>query len=71
MLYLMWYDEAKKPLEAKLADAVAAFRLHYNGTPNTARVNDVEGASLPATVAGMRIECKPTIQKNNVWVGVE
>lgn len=69
MQYLGWFDDSKKPIEAKIADAVAAHQARFGTPPNVVLVNDASGA--PATCAGCAVRVERYIRPNNFGVGVE
>lgn len=69
-MYLWWFDDTpKKPIERKVEEAAAAYRERTGHGGNIALVNPDEGASLPATFAGLAVQRESYIRVNNVWIG--
>lgn len=67
-MYLLWYDDnAKKPTEQKIAEAIAAYHQRFHGPPNVVLVNEAEQVS----VAGVLVRAERYIRKSNFWLGVE
>lgn len=64
--YLIWFDDnAKKALDLKAKEAIAAYEARFGVRPNVLLVNG------PADFAidGVNIITKPTVQKNSIWAG--
>lgn len=69
-MYLMWFDDnPKHTIDAKITDAIAAYRERYGVLPNVALVSELDQA--PATVGGVRTQAEKRVARNNVHVGIE
>lgn len=75
MSYLWWYDDSPKAtINAKIIDAMEAYRERFGVYPTVALVNADEGMSDGAplrSVAGLTVRSESYIRRNNVFVGVE
>jgi hypothetical protein len=69
MTYWASLDESKRPIEAKIADACAAYVARFGVAPTVALVS--EDADAPAAVAGVTTRAEKRIGRNIVHVGVE
>ena len=68
MLYFVWYDDTPKKLASEtLAEAIAAYTVRFNTSPNLvlAHVNDQLGA------ASVTVRYERTVQPNTFWLGYE
>jgi hypothetical protein len=69
MNYWASLDESKRPIEAKIADACAAYETRFGVRPTVALVSEDDNA--PAAVAGVTTRAEKRIGRNIVHVGVE
>jgi hypothetical protein len=68
MLFLVWYDEdAKKPADGKIREAIAAYVRRFTTPPTLVLVNVADYAEVP----GVRVRSERSIQPNNFWCGHE
>ena len=66
--FLMYYDDsAKRSMQEKIAAAMAAYEVRFNGTPNLVWVNDAVTPNLQ--VEHLVIERRITVRPNTIWVG--
>lgn len=67
-MYLGWFDDTpKKPAQAKIAEACAAYLARFGVRPNVVLVN---AADLVA-VEGVTVRAVGYIRVNNFWIGWE
>lgn len=67
-LYMMWFDDsAKKTSNDKIAEAVEAYKKHFNARPNVVLVNEAERAD----VSGVLVRSASYVRRDNYWVGYE
>jgi hypothetical protein len=69
MHYWASLDESKRPIEAKIADACAAYEARFGVPPTVALVSEDDNA--PAAVGGVVTRAEKRIGRNVVHVGVE
>jgi multisubunit Na+/H+ antiporter MnhE subunit len=64
----MYYDDsAKRSMQAKIAAAMAAYEVRFNGTPDLVWVNAAVTPDLQ--VEHLVIERRITVRPNTIWVG--
>jgi hypothetical protein len=66
-MFLMWFDDSKKPTAQKIAEACARYQERYGAAPNTVLCNPEQ----IATVAGVAVRPLVRIRPNNFHIGVE
>ena len=66
MLYLCWFDDSKRPADAKLADAIAAYRARFGTAPNVALVSEGDAG---VRAEGVDVRVMGRIGKSNYQVG--
>lgn len=68
--FLMWYDDRPKTsIDAKIADALAAFNARFGVAATVALISTDE---LPTTaIEGVDIRVVQTVRRNTVWAGRE
>lgn len=67
-MYMMWFDDsAKKPVERKIEEAIAAYIRHFKSRPNVVLVNEADRTTLP----DIQVRVAGYVQRNNFWVGWE
>jgi hypothetical protein len=66
MLFLHWFDDSKRPADAKLADACAAYTRRFGAPPNVALVNEADAG---AQADGVEVRVTGRIGKHNYQVG--
>lgn len=66
-MYMMWFDDGKKPVAQKIEEAVAAYVRHFRERPNVVLVCQEDAATV---VVGIEVRASPTVRPNNFWVGV-
>jgi hypothetical protein len=68
-MYMMWFDDSKKPVADKLAEGAAAYHNHFRSACNVVLVSDSEqGAAAPE---GITIRAVSYVRRNNYWFGWE
>lgn len=68
-MYMMWFDDGKKPAKQKIAEALEAYVRHFKTEPNTVLVNEVDQAETPPD--GVTLRVSPTVRQFNYWIGRE
>lgn len=67
-MYMMWFDDnAKKPVTAKIEEAVAAYVRHFKSRPNVVLVNEAD----LEPVGNVRVRSASYVRRHNFWVGWE
>lgn len=66
-MFLMWFDDTKKPTARKIDEAVATYIERFNVKPNVALVN----ADDATPMEGITVRTAKNIQKHNFWIGIE
>ena len=66
-MYLMWFDDTKKPTPAKIAEAVAAYRERFKYAPTVVLTSERDRVD----VEGIEVRSEAFIRPNNFWVGAE
>lgn len=64
-MFLIWYDDSKKPTTDKIAAGIQAYRDRFSTAPACALVNEAD----LAVVSGIRVESRSHIPRNNFWLG--
>jgi hypothetical protein len=69
---LLWYDDSKADLAAKVEDAAERYEEKFGRRPNRCYVNP---ASLPGegkgfSLDGIKVVTRPSILPNHFWVGI-
>ena len=68
-MYLMWFDDSKRPLDDKIAGALAAYDARYGTRPGIVLVHP-EQVIQRADVLVVTGESQGIpVQKNNFWMG--
>ncbi len=67
--YLVWFDESKEPVEAKILAAVASYRRKFPDYTGLVRV--LVNPSEIVEVDNVLVEAGSHIQPNNYWVTTE
>jgi hypothetical protein len=68
MLYNMWYDDnPKKPVETKIAEAIAAYVARFGSSPNVVLCNEAQRCA----VVGVQVRGETRIGKDLFHVGWE
>ena len=68
---LLWYDNSKKPLAQKVAEAATRYRERFGREPNICYVNP---ADLPASEqhsGDIVIQTAPRVLRHHLWVSRE
>ena len=65
---MLWYDNDKKPLAEKIAEAAAYYRDKYGQVPNCCHIPEAESE---ANINDVRVVASPYILPNHLWIGVE
>ncbi len=67
---LLWFDNSKKPITAKIEDAAKRYKEKFGIIPDTCFVNprDLESETKPSLK--IRVDSKATIMPNHIWLGV-
>ncbi len=66
-MYLGWYDDSRRPVEQKIAEAIDAYIDRFKMHPTIVLVNE---ADLVA-VDGILVRGEDYIRRNNFWIGEE
>jgi hypothetical protein len=66
-MYLMYYDDSRRPADTKIAEGCAAYARRFGHSPDTVLVN----AAQIAVVAGVTVRSETRIEANNFQIGVE
>ena len=66
-MYLMWFDDTKKPTPAKIAEAIAAYRERFGRPPTVVLTSEADRVD----VEGIEVRSETFIRPNNFWVGAE
>ena len=68
MLFFVWFDDNPKKLASdKLQEAIAAYTVRFNASPNLVLINAID--QLERTDVTVRYE--RTVQPNTFWLGYE
>ncbi len=69
---MLWYDDTKRDLDAKVARAVEHYKTKYGATPTVCFVNPslLAAKDTPETVAGLALRSARTVLPNHFWIGV-
>lgn len=68
-MYLLWFDDSKRPVEEKIAGALAAYRERY-GLPARVVLTHPEQCIQRADVLIVTGESQGIpVQRNNFWCG--
>lgn len=70
MIGMMWFDNSKDDLAAKMQRAAAFYRNKYGQVPNCCCVNINQQAQAPTTVGEIAIIKTIHVMPNHFWVGV-
>lgn len=67
-MYIMWYDDSKRPVEQKILDAMEAYQDRYGIRPNVVMVNEMDAGAVVSSVV---VRAQSNIRRYNYWVGME
>lgn len=69
---MLWFDDdAKRPLNDKVARAVEHYKTKYGATPTVCFVNpSMLSKDAPELAAGVQLRPARTVLFNHFWVGV-
>jgi hypothetical protein len=76
---MMWFDNSKVPLDAKLLKAAEYYARKYGRQPDTAFVSLKElgaeqvrtGGGVLVESNGIRVDAMQAIMPGHLWIGVE
>jgi hypothetical protein len=66
-MFLMWFDDSKKPTAQKIAEACARYQERFRSAPNTVLCNEAERIA----VTGLVVRSEGYIRRSNFWIGWE
>jgi hypothetical protein len=66
-MYLLWYDDSKKPVAAKIRAALDAYHDRFHVAATVVLTNAAE----QTPVAGVAVRSEGYIRPNNFWIGRE
>jgi hypothetical protein len=66
MLFLEWFDDSKKPVPQRLAEARAAYAARFNAAPTLILVN---AADAGAVLHGCEVRADRRVRKDCYQVG--
>lgn len=67
---LLWFDNSKKPMTAKIEDAAKRYKEKFGTAPDTCFVNPRDLESETKTHLKIHVTSKTTIMPNHIWLGV-
>lgn len=68
MLFFVWFDDSPKKLASeKLQDAIAAYTVRFNTSPNLVLVNAADQLGM----INVTVRYERTVQPNTFWLGFE
>ncbi|MGH2522558.1 MAG: hypothetical protein ACRDH2_08645 [Anaerolineales bacterium] len=69
---MLWYDDTKRDLPAKVARAVEHYKMKYGATPTVCFVHPdmLPNGSERELVAGVQLRAARAVLKNHFWIGV-
>ena len=68
MFYFVWFDDNPKKLASdKLQEAIAAYMVRFNTSPNLVLVNAIDKLDQAEVV----VRYERTVQPNSFWLGYE
>lgn len=69
-MYMMWFDDGKKPPATKIEEAVAAYIRHFKTPPNLVLVSQ-DDKDAPAPSSRVTVRAVNYVRPHNFWVGWE
>lgn len=63
----MWFDKSSDDIQAKIEKAASRYKEKFGTVPTLAFVNP--GEFTTAKVKDIRVQAKPTIMPNHIWLG--
>lgn len=74
-MYFLWYDDnPKKPVSAKIDEAVERYIKHYGRTPNVCMLSELVSLTdfkQPEHAPTLRVLPAKAVPSNYFWVGCE
>lgn len=72
-MYLIWFDDSKKPVEEKIARALAHYQQRVGRSATVVLVHPSQVARVPCVVVRSCEEAPRAgvVQPNTFWLGVE
>lgn len=72
-MYFVWYDDnPKKPVSAKIDEAVLRYRQKFGKNPSVCKLSDkMQPLELSDDVAGVKVQTAKNIPQNYFWIGNE
>ena len=69
---MLWYDDTKRDLDAKVARAVEHYKTKYGATPTVCFVNPslLAAKDSPEMAAGLSLRPARTVLPHHFWIGV-
>lgn len=67
MLFLIWYDDSKRPTAEKIRQGCARYAERYGVQPNVVLISTTETAEID----GIEVRPLARIRPNNYHIGVE
>lgn len=64
-MFLMWFDDTKKPPADKIRAAIAAYVARFERQPTAVLCNEAEICA----VAGVAVRSEGYVRKSNFWIG--
>lgn len=68
---MMWFDNSKVPLDAKLLKAAEYYARKYGKQPDRAFVSLKELGAEQVESNGIRVDAMGEIMPGHLWIGVE
>lgn len=69
---LLWYDNSKRPIADKIADAAKRYKQKFGCVPNIVFINPRDClASIVNVPSTMKVHAKTTILPDHIWLGVK
>lgn len=70
-MFVMWFDDSKRPISDKVAAACAAYRARFGADPAIAVLSVVDAEVLAGAKTCVAITSRPYVRQNNFWIGSE
>jgi len=71
-MYFVWYDDnPKKPITAKIDEAVLRYKQKFGKNPSICKLSEKMQTQSGEQVAGVKVQAAKNIPQNYFWIGNE
>lgn len=66
-MFLGWFDDTRRPVATKIAEAMAVYTERFHTRPNLVLTSEADYTDVP----GVTVRAEGSIRRNTFWIGWE